>query len=165
MLSAWDDLVSGAGSWGEADEVAEMFLFKLILAELDGDAQRATLLCRPEIAPDLVACKDEFLPVKEWDTVRNQLTNATNAKNTSRILWFLSAHPLVIPHDLLNTSIVPMLNHDHGIIRSLVLEITYGAEETSAINIVVQGRWAWGIRGCRGRRQVPGDREASRRAR
>jgi G:T/U-mismatch repair DNA glycosylase len=143
VQSAWEGLVSGPNGWSKADEVAEMFLFKLVLAELDGDAQLAALLRRPEIALDLVNYKGEFLPIKEWDLVRTQFANATGAKDILRVLWFLSAHPSVIPHDLLNTSIVPLLNHNDGTLRSLVLEIIYEAKEANAIDSVVQGGWGW----------------------
>ncbi len=143
VRSAWDELVSGVDNWGEDEKDAEMFIFKVVLAHMDGDAQLAALLHRPERSVDLSNYKHEFLPVKEWELVRIQLENVTDAKALARTLWFLTVHPETIPHDLLNNSIVPLLNHEHAFVRSLVLELVYRTKEESAINSVVRGEWHW----------------------
>jgi hypothetical protein len=143
VRSAWDELVSNADGWGEEEKDAEMFIFKVVLAQLDGDAQLAAVLRRPEEALDLVVYRREFLPMAEWDLVRTQLRNAADAKDVSRILWFLSAHSPTVPHDLLNTSIVPLLERQNNLVRSLVLKLIYGAKEASSINSVVRGGWHW----------------------
>lgn len=143
VRSAWNELVSGAGNWSEEEKDAEMFICKFVLAEMDGDAQLAALLRRPEVSPDLTNYKYEFLPVKEWDFVRDQLQNVTDVKSLTRTLWFLTVHPEAVPHDLLNASIVPLLDHEHAFVRSLVLELVYRTKETNAINTVVRGGWRW----------------------
>jgi hypothetical protein len=143
VYSAWNDLMSGADGWGETERVTEIFLFKLVLANLDGDAQLAALLRRPEVASDWVSYKDEFLPIRDWHGVHTLITNPTNAKTLSRIMWFLSAHSSAIPHDLLNNSVVPLLDHEDGIVRSTVLELIYETKDADSINAVIQSGWTW----------------------
>lgn len=143
VRSAWDELVSAADGRGKTEEEAEMFLFKVILAGLDGDAQLAAVLRRPETAPDLVNYRDEFLPIRDWGALHARLTGATDAKALSRTMWFLSAHPSAIPSDLINNSIVPLLNHEQRFVRSHALELIYETKNPGTINTVVQGGWRW----------------------
>lgn len=141
--SIWNEVVSGSDTWTEAERVAEMFLFKLILAWLEGDAQLTALVRRPEAASDLVNYKDEFLQVRDWEGIRTLLATTTDAKSLSRIMWFLSAHASAVPHDLLIDSIVLLLNHEDGIVRSTVLELIYETKDADAVNAFIQGGWAW----------------------
>jgi len=143
VRSAWREIVSAADGQSKEEREAEMFLFKVVLAGLDGDAQLSALLSRPETAPDLVDYKEEFLPVGDWDAVSARLTGDAKAKDLSRTLWFLSTHPSVIPHDLINNSIIPLLNHQDGLVRSLGLELTYKTKNAAAIRAVVDGGWGW----------------------
>jgi hypothetical protein len=108
VRSIWDELVSSADTWAENDEDAEMFIFKVVLAHMDGDSQLAALLRRPEASLDLTNYKYEFLPVKGWGFVRSHLENVTDVKVLTRTLWFLTVHPEIIPHDLLQTFIVSL---------------------------------------------------------
>jgi hypothetical protein len=141
--SAWDELVSNADEWDENDEDAEMFIFKVVLAHLDEDAQLAALLRRPDVSLDLVNYKYEFLPIKEWGFVRSQLRSVTDTKALTRTLWFLTVNPEGIPNDLLNTLIVPLLSHEHAFVRSLVLELVYRTKDANAINSVIGSGWHW----------------------
>jgi len=143
IYRAWDQLISEADTWGEAEETAEMFLFKVVLVNLSGDGQLSCLLRRPESALDLLDYKQRFLPIGDWGLVRDQLEHATSTKSLSRILWFISAHPSSVPHDILGTSVMPLLNHEDSFVRSLVLEIAYGAKEVASIETVIQRGWKW----------------------
>jgi len=140
---AWDDIVSRVNHWSGADEDTEADLFKIILTQLGGNDQLAALLRRPQKALDKEIYEKSFLPITKWEPVRAALTNTANVKSISRILWFLSANPSCTPDELLCASVVPLLNHSDGYIRSLVLELIYHAKGANAINSVIQSRWAW----------------------
>jgi hypothetical protein len=144
VRAAWEDLISQTDGWGEDEKDAEMFIFKVVLAQAgDGETQLGALLSRPEESPDLLVYRHEFLPIKDWDLIRIGLGNAADAKTISRVLWFLSAHSSIIPHDLLNASVVPLLNYQDNVVKSLVLKLIYGAKEADAISRVVRGEWCW----------------------
>lgn len=144
VRAAWEELVSQTDNWGEEDKDAEMFIFKVVLAQADtGETQLASILSRPEDSPDLLVYRQEFLPIKDWDLIQTTLGHATDAKYISRVLWLLSEHPSNIPHDLLNASVVPLLSHQNNIVRSLVLKLIYSAKEETAINSIVHGGWRW----------------------
>lgn len=144
VRAAWEELVSQAESWDEDDKDAEMFIFKVVLAQAgDGETQLAAILRRPEESPDLLVYRHEFLPIRDWGLIRTRLGNAADAKPLSRVLWFLAAHPSTVPHDVLNTFVVPLLNHQDNVVRSLVLKLIYGAKEETAINSIVRGEWRW----------------------
>jgi hypothetical protein len=144
VRAAWEELVSQAESWGEDDKDAEMFIFKVVLAQTDdGETQLAAILRRPDASLDLLVYRHEFLPIRDWDLIRTRLGNVADAKALSRVLWFLSAYPSNVPHDLLNASVVPLLNHQDNVVRSLVLKLIYGAKEETAINSIVRSEWRW----------------------
>jgi hypothetical protein len=75
--------------------------------------------------------------------VREELAHATTAKTRARILWFISAFPLSIPHDILAVYVTPLLNYEDSYVRSLVLKIIYGAKESTSIETVIQRGWRW----------------------
>jgi hypothetical protein len=139
----WDELVSAAGTWGETEETAEMFLFKVVLVSMGAENQLSSLLRRPEQAKDLIDYEESFLPITNWDMVRGELAQSTTTKRLQRILWFVSAFPSSIPHDILNTIVLPLLNHEHSYVRSLVLEIVCGAQEPTSLNAVIESGWTW----------------------
>jgi hypothetical protein len=142
--AAWEELVSQAESWDKGDEDAEMFIFKVVLAQVDdGEAQLAAILRRPEDSLDLVVYRREFLPLNDWDLIRTRLGNAAGAKDVSRVLWFLAAYSSNVPHDLLNASVMPLLSHEDNIVQSLVLKLIYSAKDADAIDSVVRGEWRW----------------------
>jgi hypothetical protein len=139
----WDELISAADAWGEAEETAEMFLFKLALVGMNAEDQLSSLLRRPERALDWIEYEESFLPITHWEMVREEFAQATNTKTLTRILWFISASPSSVPHDLLNASIISLVNHGDSYIRSLVLEIVYGVQEPTSTNAVIESGWTW----------------------
>lgn len=92
VRAAWEELVSQADGWvEEEDNDAEMFIFKIVLAQADdGETQLAAILHRPDDSPDLLVYRQEFLPITDWDSIRTRLGNAAGSKDVSRVLWWRS---------------------------------------------------------------------------
>lgn len=137
----WHQLTSTADTWEEADQTAEEFLFSVVLLGLGPEDQLFALLLRPGRAHDLVRYEQHFLPVTDWQMVRNAFANATNTKALSRFLWFISMNPASVPHELLSTCVMPLLAHEDSLIRSLVLKIVYGVGDAKSSETVIRSTW------------------------
>lgn len=147
IFQVWNELISGIGAWSDVEETTEMFLFKLVLKNLSGDDQLQALLRRPERSRDLTIYSNSFLQIENWDIVRNELMIEIGTKRISRLLWFISTFPKEIPLDIL-TSIAKLINHTESLIRFHALEITYHAENTELIAVVLNSGWKWSPSHC-----------------
>ena len=143
VTSAWHSLISSADHWSKNDEDAEEFLFEVFLSQSGALDQLNALLQRPLASLDLVIYENNFLPLIEFDGIETLLVDTSNKEMLHLILWFLAANPSALPLDLLNTSIVPLLNSEDSIVRSKVLHLVYEIKDRTAAANVVAGHWAW----------------------
>jgi hypothetical protein len=142
---AWENLIASAATWSKDEGEAEMFLLEVLLPQLSAEDQLSALLRRPERAANLIRYESNFLPLATFDAVRAQLTNETAVEVLHRILWFLTEHPSAIPIDLLETTILPLIDRDDSIIRSKVLELVYETKSPAAVGSIVNGTWKWDL--------------------
>ncbi|MEQ9625642.1 hypothetical protein [Coleofasciculus chthonoplastes] len=143
IYRAWTRLQDKADSWNEAEKCAEMFLFRLILKTQNAEDQLISLMGRPEQAQDLVAYEQMFLPIINWDIVRDKFNSPLSPISLRRILWFLSIYPKNLPQDILNQQIVPVLTHEDSIVRLSILRLLYFREDRTTIHAVVEQGWTW----------------------
>jgi hypothetical protein len=143
VRGAWQGLLSSAADWSDTEGVAEEYLFKILLSEIDGDTQLLSFLSRPERAFDLVDFEISFESVKNWVFVADQLSKVEDTKPLTRCLWFISKFPLLIPKDLINTSILGLIGHKVRYVCSLALEIIYKTKESNAVDSVITSTWSW----------------------
>ena len=141
IYRAWTRLQDKADSWNEAEKCAEMFLFRLILKTQNAEEQLLYLMERPEHAQDLIAYEQMFLPIKNWDIVRDKFNPNLTTISLRRILWFLSIHPENIPQDILEQQIVPVLTHEDSIVRLSILRLLYFREDRITVHAVVEQGW------------------------
>jgi hypothetical protein len=143
IQTTWQQLASNPRTWGEADRVAEMCLFKEVLLQSDGDEQLRNLLGRPERAADLVDYEDRFLPVSDWNSVEGMLSNPKDANALRRTLWFLSVNPKAIPARLMTEFIVLLINHEDSHVRSKACQLIYQTSDDSGIAELIRSNWHW----------------------
>jgi hypothetical protein len=143
VISAWHNLISAVGDWSKNDEDAEEFLFEVFLSQSAAQDQLNALLQRPPDSLDLVVYENNFLPLIEFDDIEPLLVDTSNKEMLHRVLWFLATNASALPIDLLNTSILPLLNSDDSIVRSKVLHLVYQIKDKTAAANVVVGHWAW----------------------
>jgi len=148
LQEAWEDLLTNVGGWTETEEVTEYYLFKILLAHMDGDQQLAALLRRPEKGFNWLDFEKNFLPLTQWELVQQQLTRNPSKTMLNRLLWFLSAQASTIPAEVLHHSILPLNKHSDSYIRSLVLEIMAKKKDTAAINTQIKSDWGWQVGQC-----------------
>jgi hypothetical protein len=144
LKEAWENLIALPDTWTEAERVSEMVLFQIILTQMSGDDQFATLLRRPAKAANLVSYKDSFRPVSNWQSVRIALTSLTNDLDLYRSLWFLSGHPNNIPADLFDQCILPLFDHKDEFVRSKVLRIIYETGNAKGIETAIE-TWGYNV--------------------
>lgn len=125
--------------------MTEAFLFKLILKTQTAEEQLSHLIQRPEDAKDLLDFGRIFLPINDWNCVRQHLGIASPTRTIQRVLWFLSSRPRTIPKDIIVQLILPLLKHEDSIIRATVLQILFFLKSPELIRIFVDGGWAWNI--------------------
>lgn len=140
---AWMQLQDKCDAWSREEELAERFLFRLVLKGLDAEGQLVAFLKRPSEALDWDVYKRSFLPTTNWDRAWKALTDAPSVKAAERILWFLSAHPDVVPKEDVYARILPLLGHESSFARALVLQILYTSGDMASIKEVIGGAWAW----------------------
>lgn len=142
IYRAWTRLLSKANSWSEPEDLAEMFLFQLVLQAQDAETQLFYLLQRPESAADLISYEHSFLPITDWTIICEPLESAMTVK-IQRTLWFLSAHSKLIPKDIVRKYILPVLDHENAVIRSTALKILYLRKDLDEIEIFIKSLWTW----------------------
>lgn len=140
---AWTNLLNISSEWDNKARLTEAFLFKLILRDQTAKQQLLHLIRRPEYATDLLAFEQNFLPINDWDCVRQQINIDASTKTTQRILWFLSAHPQAIHGDIVDQLILSYLKHEDTIIRAFVFQILYFIEDEELIESFINGEWTW----------------------
>jgi hypothetical protein len=142
---AWNNLLSKAGNWDEAQRIAEEFLFPAVIANLPADEQLKKLLTRPNDAFDLLQYEPLFKPL-EPNHIKDLLLNLvglTDKTRIKRILWFFSTHFSLIPPACIE-NVKHLLECDDTILRSLVLEMIYKSPDLTVKSFVTRGKWAWG---------------------
>jgi hypothetical protein len=140
---AWMQLQDKSDGWSKEEKDTEMFLFRLVLKGLDAEGQLVAFLKRPSEAFDWDVYERSFLPTTNWNRVWKALTDAPTVKAAERILWFLSAHPDVVPKEDVYARILPLLHHESSFARSVVLQILYTSGDMASIKEVIGGAWAW----------------------
>ena len=123
------------------EKLAEVFLFHSILQGIDAEQQLEYLLNRPSTAADLLSFEKNFKPLNDWQFVSKKMIDP-EPESIHRVLWFLSAHPQIIPESVLSI-VGSLISHEDSLVRGLVLQLLY--EQRNAKNTCgfVQGKWAW----------------------
>ena len=141
---AWNNLLSKAGRWNEAERIAEEFLFPGVINNLPGEKQLEKLLSRPNDALDLLQYEPIFNPLQR-ERINDLLGSLVDLKDKTRlkrILWFLSTHySLVLPASI--KYVRQFLECNDTAIRSLVLEMIYKSSDLETKWYVRDSKWAW----------------------
>ena len=141
LQTAWRRLVEQPETVHKDEELAEEFLFHVVLQDADSEQQLAYLLKRPSAAADLISFEHFFKSPGDWRYIRKKLAEG-NACDIRRILWFLTVYPQKIPESVLST-VVAIVEHEDSLVRSLVLQILYAQENKENVGEFVKGQWAW----------------------
>ncbi len=141
--SAWEKLCADVPTWDRTQKETALFLFRSVLRGLDAPEQLEQLLERPEESLDWTAYRAGFLPINDWGDVWKKLSSSQSTERIKRILWFLSAHPEIIPCDFISEKLVLFLRHEDSFIRSLILKIAYVAKNEEIVAAVLESGWAW----------------------
>jgi hypothetical protein len=148
IYRAWGRLIETTSDWSQTHREAEQFLFGPVLKSLTARQQFSHLLERPDDVLDLSKWQSTFLPLEDWGTVQEELDSSYNIKKKQRILWFVSAHPEVIPRDFVSEKLVVFLNHEDSFIRSLVLKTAYVTKNEEIIAAFLESQWTWSSSFC-----------------
>ncbi|MBN1875695.1 MAG: NACHT domain-containing protein [Anaerolineae bacterium] len=143
IYGTWKQLNEDIGVWEEPHKTAEQFLFKTVLKSLPSRQQLKHLLKRRDDAPDLIVYEKSFLPITNWDVVWQVFKDTPNDKAIQRVLWFMSKNPENILINIITDLLLPLMENENSLIRSLILQILYFAEDNSVAEVVVNGTWAW----------------------
>ncbi len=141
LQTAWHRLVEQSEAVHKGEELAEEFLFHVVLHDADSELQLAYLLKRPSSAKDLLSFIPFFKAIGDWGYVLNKLSKG-NACDIRRILWFLAECPQKIPESVLST-LVTLMKHNDSLVRRRVLQILTAQKNKKNIGEFVKGHWAW----------------------
>lgn len=148
IYRAWNRLSQAAPDWIKTQRDAEEFLFGPVLRELTARQQFTHLLERPDDTRDWTKWQSHFLPLNDWQVVREELGSRQSTKRRRRVFWFLSANPQTIPEDLILGELLPFLNHDDSIIRSSLFKIMHMIESKECIAALLGSQWSWDSSFC-----------------
>jgi len=143
LQTAWHRLVEQTEAVHKGEELAEEFLFHVVLLDADSELQLAYLLKRPLDAKDLISFAHFFKTIGDWRYVLKKLAEG-NACDIRRILWFLAVCPQKIPESVLST-LVTLMEHNDSLVRRRVLQILYAQRNKKNIGEFVKGHWAWDL--------------------
>lgn len=141
---AWNNLLSKAGRWNEAERIAEEFLFPGVINNLPGEKQLEKLLSRPNDALDLLQYEPIFNPLQR-ERINDLLGSLVDLKDKTRlkrILWFLSTHHSLVPPASIR-NVRQFLECNDTVIRSLALEIIFKSSDLETKWYVRDSEWAW----------------------
>lgn len=141
LQRAWHCLVEQPERVHRDEELAEKFLFHVVLKDADPEQQLTYLLTRPSAVADLISFEYFFKTLGDWRYVSKKLAEG-NACDIRRILWFLSAHPQDIPEHVMSI-VVSLMGHQDSLVRSLVLQLLYSQENKENVGKFLTVRWAW----------------------
>ena len=141
LQTVWCRMIEQPETEPKDDDLAEEFLFHVVLQDADSEQQLTYLLKRPSAAADLISFEHFFKTPGDWRYVRKKLADG-NACNIRRILWFLSAHPQDIPEPVMSI-VVSLLRHKDGLVRGLVLQLLYKQGSEKDIRELIKGQWTW----------------------
>ena len=141
LQTVWWRLLDQSKAKQKDEKLAEVFLFHSILQGIDAEQQLEYLLNRPSTAADLLSFEKNFKPLNDWQFVSKKMIDP-EPESIHRVLWFLSAHPQIIPESVLSI-VDSLISHEDSLVRGLVLQLLY--EQRNAKNTCgfVQGEWAW----------------------
>ena len=141
LQTVWRRLLDQSKAKQKDEELAEVFLFHAILQGIDAEQQLEYLLNRPSTAADLLAFEKNFKPLNDWQFVSKKMIYP-EPESIRRVLWFLSAHPQIIPESVLSI-VGSLISHKDRLVRGLVLQILYKQRNAKNTCDFVQGKWAW----------------------
>jgi hypothetical protein len=123
VRDAWQQLVATAATWEEAEETAEFVLYRMLFFQGSAEDHIAAMLRRPIHLPEETRNRENFLPVANWEFVRQALKEISTAEGITRLLWYISPYSNDIPSDIMREHVVPYLGHERSDVRTIVLEI------------------------------------------
>ena len=141
LLAAWRRLIEQSGNIHNEEDLAEEFLFQIVLQNIKPEERLKYLLERPPAALDLITYEYFFTPPNDWQYIQKKLVKG-NAHDIRRILWFLTPNPQEIPESLIST-LVTLLEHEDSLVRSRILQILYARGKKENVGEFVDGQWAW----------------------
>ncbi|MEM9121251.1 MAG: hypothetical protein AAGD09_25735 [Cyanobacteria bacterium P01_F01_bin.56] len=141
IFYAWQNLLELSDFWEDAEELAESFLFKEVLKILDANNQLKELLKRSDVCTDLIACEGLFLPIHDWEFISDLLSSSLTLRGIQRVTWFLSSNPAAIPIEFIRDQLIPLVQHEDGLVRSSILRILHSLGDPELARHVIEHEW------------------------
>lgn len=144
IYKAWRELHKRTKEWEETEQIAEEFMFHVVLDSLPAEKQLEHFLSRPEKVGDLIDYEHHFkVPEpKFWDDIILDISNIKDEKRLRRIIWFISANTKDAPVKVIDT-IIQYLKHSCSLIRQLVLFTLFQSERHEKVKEIINGSWTW----------------------
>lgn len=143
IVQAWQRLQARTQTKTEVE--AEMFLFPYVLQQLDGQAQISHLLNRPEHAHDLLGFEQYFKQISIWQDIWQYLTLASSTTAITRLLWFIAKQAAAIPHEDVDTNILPLTQHKDSFVRAMFFRVIFGCTSEKSLNAIIYCMWTWDV--------------------
>jgi hypothetical protein len=145
ISKSWEKLRAGIQDGSEPVQTAECFFFSTVLHSLSASEQLKQLLSRPPNAADLLSFENNYKPSTNWDEIRAILGSGFDPTTIRRVLWFISAHPQLIPEDVIS-QVINLIECEDARLRSTALKILYSVRGTTGRDAVVASTWSWGAK-------------------
>lgn len=127
----------------ELNRDAELFLFDQVLEMLPGENQLVHLLHRHLERRDLTRYAIRFKPLTSAFAVLEGLQSAQDVDVIKRTLQFLIPHINLIHSHHIESTLLPLLEHEDSLVRALVLEILFLCADNHLINRFLESEWSW----------------------
>lgn len=141
IYQAWQNFAQNCNTGSDLDNIAEAYLFQIVLKDLDAEEQLSHLLNRPDIATDLLSFKRSFKPLKYPEIALSNLVS--DVRHLQRVIWFISTDLKNLEADVIHKYIYPILENDDSLIRSEVLDILYKFGDNETIQNFIDSSWRW----------------------
>ncbi len=141
IYQAWQNFEQNCNTESDLDNIAEAYIFQILVKDLDAEEQLSHLLNRPDIATDLLSFQRSFKPLKKPEIALSGLGN--DVRRLQRGIWFISTCIENLQADVIHNYIYPILENDDSLIRSAVLEILYKFGDNETIQNFINSSWKW----------------------
>lgn len=126
---------------GDLEEVAESYLFRLSLRDLEAEQQLQCLIDRSEKVSEQIAIEKSFKLFTPDRAKLSTLFENITTKELQNLLWFISKSSQNLSIEILREFIYPQLENPESIIRRIVLSILYWSESKEVIQDFLLSSW------------------------
>jgi len=146
IYQVWKNFKQKCNTYSKLDDIAEGYLFYIIIKDLNPSEQLTYILDNDNMACYPASIERIFKPIQNIKTIISSFNNQIEQiEKLKRLLWFISTHQKNLDLKTVNDDIYPLIENKDSFLRSLVLKIIYKCNDIEIIQRFINSNWTWNI--------------------